>query len=130
MIDKIFVRLFLIGLIFFLTSGCNGQTKEENVLNEKTKKSLEKLEKIKISQEISLSYLRELEEAYEKKWLLSTSELSLLLNIPSKNIEEYQKTFQDAGFTFIKCGTREQKQESAWLITKNKNDKSCEKISN
>ena len=64
-----------------------------------------------------LSYLRELEEAYEKGWLLSTSEIASLLGLSPKTIREYGKEFEDAGFVFTRAGTR-RRGEIAWAIGK------------
>ncbi len=64
-----------------------------------------------------LSYLRELEEAYEKGWLLSTTEIASLLGFSPKTIREYGKEFEDAGFVFTRVGTRK-RGEIAWAIGK------------
>lgn len=53
-----------------------------------------------------LTYLKELEEAYQNGWLLSTSEVSDLLGFASKTISNYGTEFSDAGFTFTRAGTR------------------------
>ena len=64
-----------------------------------------------------LNYLRELEEAYEKGWLLSTSELADLLGLNQKTITNYGQEFNDAGFIFARVGTRKGG-EIAWSIDK------------
>ena len=64
-----------------------------------------------------LSYLRELEEAYEKGWLLSTSELGILLRLSPRTIASYGGSFEDAGFVFTRCGKRK-RGEIAWMIEK------------
>ena len=64
-----------------------------------------------------LSYLRELEEAYEKGWLLSTSELAALLSLSPKTLPKYGQEFHDAGFIFTRAGTRK-RGEIAWAISK------------
>ena len=64
-----------------------------------------------------LSYLRELEEAYEKGWLLSTSELAILLRLSPKTIASYGSSFEDAGFVFTRCGRRK-RGEIAWMVEK------------
>jgi DNA-binding Lrp family transcriptional regulator len=64
-----------------------------------------------------LSYLRELEEAYEKGWLLSTSELADLLGLSPKTVAAYGQQFEDAGFVFTRAGTRKGG-EIAWAINK------------
>jgi hypothetical protein len=64
-----------------------------------------------------LSYLRELEEAYERGWLLSTSEVADLLRLSPKTIAGYGQEFSDAGFVFTRAGTRKGG-ELAWSIDK------------
>ena len=64
-----------------------------------------------------LNYLRELSEAYEKGWLLSTSELADLLGLNQKTITNYGQEFNDAGFIFARVGTRKGG-EIAWSIDK------------
>lgn len=64
-----------------------------------------------------LSYLRELEEAYENGWLLSTSELADLLGLSPKTLAKYGREFHDAGFIFTRAGNRK-RGEIAWAISK------------
>lgn len=64
-----------------------------------------------------LSYLRELEEACEKGWLLSTSEIADLLGLSPKTIAAYGQEFEDAGFVFTRVGIRKGG-EIAWAIDK------------
>ncbi|MDJ0596090.1 MAG: hypothetical protein QNJ72_39935 [Pleurocapsa sp. MO_226.B13] len=64
-----------------------------------------------------LNYLRDLEEAYEKGWLLSTSELADLLGLNQKTVTNYGQEFNDAGFIFARVGTRKGG-EIAWSIDK------------
>lgn len=64
-----------------------------------------------------LSYLRELEEAYEKGWLLSTSEVADLLRLSPKTVASYGQEFEDGGFVFTRAGTRKGG-EIAWAIGK------------
>lgn len=64
-----------------------------------------------------LSYLRELEEAYENGWLLSTSEVADLLGLSPKTVASYGQAFADAGFVFTRAGTRK-RGEIAWAIDK------------
>ena len=64
-----------------------------------------------------LSYLRELEEACEKGWLLTTSELADLLELSPKTLAAYGKHFEDSGFVFTRAGTRKGG-EIAWAIDK------------
>ena len=47
-----------------------------------------------------LAHLEALERAYEKGWLLSTSELAQLLKLSPKTIRRYGDSFSEAGFTF------------------------------
>lgn len=64
-----------------------------------------------------LTYLEELESAYQNGWLLSTSEVSDLLGLTSKTIASYGQEFSDAGFLFARSGTRKGG-EIAWSIDK------------
>ena len=64
-----------------------------------------------------LTYMRELEEAYQNQWLLSTSELSDLLGLNQKTITNYGQEFNDAGFIFERAGVRKGG-EIAWSIDK------------
>ena len=64
-----------------------------------------------------LSYLRELEEAYEKGWLLSTSEVANLLGLSPKTVANYGQEFNDAGFIFARVGVRKGG-EIAWSVDK------------
>jgi hypothetical protein len=64
-----------------------------------------------------LNYLRELEEAYQNGWLLSTSEVADLLGLTQKTITGYGEEFTDAGFIFARVGTRKGG-EIAWSIDK------------
>ena len=64
-----------------------------------------------------LSYLRELEEACFKGWLLSTSEIADLLGLSPKTVASYGQEFEDAGFVFTRAGTRK-RGEIAWAIDK------------
>jgi DNA-binding transcriptional regulator YhcF (GntR family) len=64
-----------------------------------------------------LDYLQALESAYEKGWLLSTSELADLLKLSPKTIASYGLSFEDAGFVFTRCGKRK-RGEIAWKVEK------------
>jgi hypothetical protein len=64
-----------------------------------------------------LSYLRELDEACDKGWLLSTSEVAGLLGLSPKTVASYGQEFEDAGFVFTRAGTRK-RGEIAWAIDK------------
>ena len=64
-----------------------------------------------------LTYLRELEEAYQNQWLLSTSEVADLLGLSQKTITNYGQEFSDAGFIFERAGIRKGG-EIAWSIDK------------
>ena len=68
-----------------------------------------------------LTYLRELEEAYQNGWLLSTSEIADLLGLTSKTIANYGQEFSDAGFVFARAGIRKGG-EIAWSIDKEYED--------
>lgn len=64
-----------------------------------------------------LAHLEALERAYEKGWLLSTSELGQLLKLSPKTLRRYGDSFSEAGFIFTKAGTRA-RQETAWRVSK------------
>lgn len=64
-----------------------------------------------------LTYMRELEEAYQHQWLLSTSELADLLGLTKKTVTNYGQEFSDAGFVFERAGIRKGG-EIAWSIDK------------
>ena len=64
-----------------------------------------------------LAHLRELEEAYEKKWILSTSELADLLGLSATTVRGYGNQFEEAGFTFTRSGIRS-RGEVAWKVGK------------
>ena len=66
-----------------------------------------------------LAHLEALERAYEKGWLLSTTELAQLLKLSPKTIRRYGDSFREAGFIFTKAGTRA-RQETAWKVSKAK----------
>ena len=68
-----------------------------------------------------LTYLRELEEAYQNGWLLSTSEVANLLGLAQKTITSYGQEFSDAGFVFTRVGMRK-RGEIAWAIDKQTSD--------
>ncbi len=68
-----------------------------------------------------LTYLRELEEAYQNGWLLSTSEVANLLGLAQKTITSYGQEFSDAGFVFTRVGMRK-RGEIAWAIDKQSSD--------
>ena len=65
----------------------------------------------------TLSYLRELEEAYQQGWLLSTSEIAGLLGLTPATISRYGEQFEDAGFVFTRVGIRKGG-EIAWSVDK------------
>jgi hypothetical protein len=64
-----------------------------------------------------LTYLRELEEACQNHWLLSTSEVADLLGLSQKTVTGYGYEFTDAGFVFTRLGMRKGG-EIAWAIHK------------
>jgi hypothetical protein len=64
-----------------------------------------------------LAHLRELEEAYEKRWLLSTSEVADLLGLSVNTVRGYGDGFEEAGFLFTRSGNRS-RGEIAWKIGK------------
>lgn len=64
-----------------------------------------------------LSYLRELEEACEKGWLVSTENLANLLDVQGKTIARRGYQFMDAGFLFTRVGKRANGQ-LAWRVSR------------
>ena len=64
-----------------------------------------------------LAHLRELEEAHEKNWILSTSELADLLGLSANTVRGYGDRFEEAGFVFTRSGTRS-RGEVAWSVGK------------
>lgn len=66
---------------------------------------------------LELSYLRELEEAYQHGWLITTLNLANLLGLTSSTVAGYGDSFEDAGFRFIRVGKRKGGQ-IAWRVDK------------
>jgi len=64
-----------------------------------------------------LAHLEALERAYEKGWLLSTSEVAQLFRLSAKTIRGYGDSFEEAGFIFTRTGTRAHG-ETAWEVSK------------
>lgn len=62
-------------------------------------------------------YFRDLEEACQNGWLLSTSEVAYLLDLLPSTIEQYGDSFSEAGFTFTREGYRVGG-EIAWRLSK------------
>ena len=70
----------------------------------------------KLSKDLNhLSELKALQEAYENRWILSTSQLSCLLNIDANAILTYSR-FEQHGFIFHRCG--KVLSEAGWVIRK------------
>lgn len=67
-----------------------------------------------------LAHLRELEEAYEKCWLLSTSEIADLFGLSVNTVRGYGDSFEEAGFVFTRSGNRS-RDEIAWKTSKAEN---------
>jgi hypothetical protein len=64
------------------------------------------------------AYLETLERSARNGWLLKTSELSYLLDLPVTEIERYYgDRFTEAGFVFTKAGFRS-RGEVAWKVSK------------
>ncbi len=63
------------------------------------------------------AYFKTLEEAAKGGWLLRTSELADLLDLPESEIRQYGDRFTDAGFVFTKAGYRS-RGEVAWKVSK------------
>jgi hypothetical protein len=68
-------------------------------------------------QGLELVHLRELEEAYEKGWQLTTNNIANLLGLKASTISGYGQQFEDAGFIFTRVGKRKGGQ-LAWLVRK------------
>jgi hypothetical protein len=64
-----------------------------------------------------LAHLEALEKAYEKGWLLSTSEVAQIFRLSVKTIRGYGDSFEEAGFVFTRAGTRAHG-ETAWGVSK------------
>ena len=66
-----------------------------------------------------LAELEALEKAYEKRWILSTSQLSSILKLNSKTLAR-QKSFERHGFTFTRKG--QVGAEIGWRVGKVQHD--------
>jgi len=64
-----------------------------------------------------LGYYEFLEQAAQKGWLLRTSEVANLLDLPPSELRQYGDSFSEAGFVFTKAGYRSQG-EVAWRVSK------------
>jgi hypothetical protein len=64
-----------------------------------------------------LAYFETLERACQNGWLLRTSEVAYLLDIPPSALREYGDRFSEAGFVFTKAGYRAPG-EVAWRVSK------------
>lgn len=64
-----------------------------------------------------LAYFETLERAAQNGWLLRTSEVAYLLDLPPSSIREYGDRFSEAGFVFTKAGYRT-RGEVAWKVSK------------
>lgn len=64
-----------------------------------------------------LAYFGRLEQAARNGWLLSTSEISELLDLLPSEIQQYGDSFSEAGFVFTKAGYRSGGQV-AWRVSK------------
>lgn len=64
-----------------------------------------------------LNYFDRLESAAQNGWLLGTSEVANLLDLPPASIEQFGDSFFEAGFIFSRSGYRKQG-EIAWRVTK------------
>lgn len=63
--------------------------------------------------------LKELEEAAEKEWLLSTMNVANLLGQKPSTVSSSGEQFENAGFIFTQRGNRKDGQ-IAWLVTKSR----------
>lgn len=64
-----------------------------------------------------LAYLETLERAAQNGWLLRTSEVAYLLDLPSSELQRYGDRFSEAGFVFTAAGYRSGG-EVAWRVSK------------
>lgn len=64
-----------------------------------------------------LAYFEKLEQSARNGWLLSTSEISELLDLLPSEIQQYGDRFSEAGFVFTKAGYRAGGQV-AWRVSK------------
>ncbi|MGL5941435.1 MAG: hypothetical protein ACRC2S_13805 [Waterburya sp.] len=78
---------------------------------------LKQLSPTPVSKPNPLAYLKTLEEAYQGRWLLSTSELAEIFNVSEDTIINYGSRFEDAGFVFRVAGRRKGG-DYAWSINK------------
>ncbi|NJL46427.1 MAG: hypothetical protein HC929_01505 [Leptolyngbyaceae cyanobacterium SM2_5_2] len=70
-----------------------------------------------IPQPDPLQYFDRLESAARNGWLLSTSEIAGLFDLPPRDIERQGDSFFEAGFIFSRSGYRKNG-EVAWRVTK------------
>ncbi|OLP20432.1 hypothetical protein BST81_01260 [Leptolyngbya sp. 'hensonii'] len=61
-------------------------------------------------------YYEILENAAQKGWILKTSELAQLLELPAAMLQQYGDRFSEAGFVFTQSGFRQG--EVAWRVSK------------
>lgn len=64
-----------------------------------------------------LAYFETLERAARNGWLLRTSEVAYLLDMPPSALRDYGDRFSEAGFVFTKAGYRAPG-EIAWRVSK------------
>lgn len=64
-----------------------------------------------------LAYFEALERAAQGGWLLKTSEIAYLLDLPPAELKLYGDRFSEAGFVFTKAGYRSGG-EIAWKVSK------------
>lgn len=64
-----------------------------------------------------LAHFQALEQAVQCGWLLSTSEITQLLNFPPDTLPQKQNSFTEAGFIFTQAGHRATG-EIAWKVSK------------
>ncbi len=70
-----------------------------------------------VTQPDPLQYFEWLESAARNGWLLSTSEIAALFDLPPREIENLGDSFFEAGFNFSRSGYRKNG-EVAWRVTK------------
>ena len=75
------------------------------------------MNQMRIAPSDPLAYYESLEKAARNGWKLRTSELAELLKLDPTEINRFDQTFYEAGFTFNRAGYRSGG-EAAWIVSK------------
>ena len=75
------------------------------------------MNQMRIAPSDPLAYYESLEKAARNGWKLRTSELAELLKLDPAEINRFDQTFYEAGFTFNRAGYRSGG-EAAWIVSK------------